>query len=161
MASRFKFTLGNSDKYGQTHGLVNVYSRETGEHLGMLNPEREGGYVLRDREGERLSVHYSGFDDIVYVSRETAASILGQRMRSVQEIKERRATSVTASCPNDWHNGSTYKQVRPCPECPSQIGLRLALATIESLINVRAVGGDDAGQLTDAREELRAMIYEG
>jgi hypothetical protein len=158
MASRFKFTPGNTDKHGHTHGLVNVYERETGKHLGMLNPERDGGYVLRDREGERLSVRYSGFDDVTYVSRETAAAILGQRMQKIQEITERRAASVTANCPNTWHNGSTYKQVRPCPDCPSQIGLKLALATIENLINVR---WGDEGSLVDAREELRAMIYEG
>lgn len=122
MASKFKFTayVPKTDER-RTYGLVNVYDRETGELIGMLNPIAETGYVLRNTDGERLSLHYSGFDDIVYgLSRETSAAILKQRMRRIEEIKAARADSLTADCPNNWHNGSPYKQTTPCPECPSQ-----------------------------------------
>lgn len=159
--SRFSF---KPHKYAaderRTYGLADVYDRETGEHLGMLNPTAEDGYILRDTTGERLSIHYSGrFDDNVYTSRDTAAGILVQRMAAIGRVKARRAVSVSAGCSNDWHNGTEYKETRPCPECPSRIGLQVALSRVQSLINVRQAGGDDAGPLADVVDELEALIY--
>lgn len=59
---------------GSFAGLVDVYYRETGEHVGMLNPVYRGGYAVRDTDGVRLG-------DIVYTSRETAAGVLRIRVR--------------------------------------------------------------------------------
>jgi hypothetical protein len=118
----------------RTVALVDVYDRETSAHLGMLNPTADGAYILRDRTGERLSVHYSGrFDDMVYLSRETSASILRQRMMTVDKIIERRATSVSAGCPNNWHNTSDHRADIACPDCPTQLGLKFAVHLLETL----------------------------
>lgn len=143
----------------KTHGLMDVYDRATGEHLGMLNPHSDGGYILRNTDGVRLSVEHPEFDDLTYVSRETSASILRQRVRQFAELAAKRVDSVSEGCPNTWHNTSGYRAVTACPECPSQPGLKLALARIESLIRVREDGGDDAGALEDARDELADLIY--
>lgn len=159
--SEFKFTPHKvaADERRQ-YGLVDVYDRATGAHLGMLNPIADGAYVLRDRTGERLSVRYSGrFDDIVYVSREVAAATLRQRIAQVEAIIEARAASVSAGCPNNWHNGSARYVSTACPECPTQPGLKLALTVVETLIAIRVSGGGDGGALDDAREEIEALVY--
>lgn len=145
----------------QTHGLVNVYYRETGEHLGMLNPTSGGAYILRNRQGERLSVQVSAIDDEVHLSRESAASILRQRIRQYDRALERRVGSVSEDCPNTWHNSSLSgrRAFTPCPECPSQPGLKIALQEVSSLIDVRRSGGDDAGPLADVLDTLNHLIY--
>jgi len=155
----FKAHKHSADEH-RTSGLVHVYDRETEEFIGMVNPTAEDGYILRDTTGERLSVHYSGrFDDNVYTSRDTAAAILVQRVAAIGRVKARRAVSVSAGCANDWHNGSEYKETHPCPECPSRIGLQLALSRVQSLISVREEGGDEAGPLTDIASEIEDLIY--
>lgn len=161
--SEFSFrphkTQADEDKM---HGLVDVHDRSTGEMIGMLNPLAGGGYVLRDRDGTRLSKSFGGsrFDDICYTSRETAAGVLRSRMKTIAEATARRDASVSAGCPNKWHNSGTYRETQPCPECPTRAGLKLALARIDSLIQAhRVIGGGEAGSLQEARDELAAMIY--
>lgn len=148
MTSSFSFRPHPIDqKEIRIHALVHVHDRETGEFIGMVNPIRDGGYVLRNREGVRLSAAgFNGFDDEVYTSRETAAAILRQRMRQVTETIENRAHSVTAGCPNTWHNSVKYRQVTPCPDCPSQPGLKMALAAVKC---------------DEARQQISALIHQG
>jgi hypothetical protein len=67
-----------------------------------------------------------------------------------------RAGTVSDNCLNDWHNSRPRQS---CPECPSQPGLKLALARVQSLVNVREFGGDDAGPLADALDEISSLIY--
>lgn len=71
----------------------------------------------------------------------------------------KRVDSVSEGCPNTWHDTSSYRAVSPCPECPSQPGLKVAVVHLESLIRVRENSGDDAGALKDARDELADLIY--
>lgn len=124
--SRFVF---KAHKYAadesRTYGLVDVFDRENGEHLGMLNPTADGCYILRDRTGERLSVRYGGrFDDMVWLSREASAAILKQRVAIIDQNARRRATSVSAGCANNWHNTADHRANVACPDCPSRIGRR-------------------------------------
>lgn len=134
------------------HGLVDVYDRETGEHLGMLNPIAGGGYVMRDRTGERLGASNHGYiEDVTYLSRDAAARILRQRIAQHDRMLARRVGTVSEGCPNKWHNsGSAYKATTACPECPTQAGLKYA---------VRLLDGLDYGDLTVVIDRLRSEIY--
>lgn len=72
--NRFSFRPHKfQDGERRTHGLVDVYLRESGEMIGMLNPTSDGGYALRDCEGVRIG-------DICYTSRDTAAANLKFRV---------------------------------------------------------------------------------
>jgi hypothetical protein len=118
------------------HGLVHVIDRSTGDMIGMLNPIADGGYIMRDRDGVRLSESFgSRFDDVCYTSRETAAANLRMRMTTIAQVTERRAASVSAGCPNKWHNTGTYRESEPCPECPTQPGLKFAVDAIQRLLD--------------------------
>lgn len=133
-ASEFVFKSHKpADGERRTHGLVDVYDRASGAHLGMLNPVYGGGYVLRDRNGVRLGASNMGrIEDMAYVSRPTAASLLRTRIRELDAIAERRAGSVSDGCPNNWHNSGSYRETHPCPECPSQPGLKFAVQLLEN-----------------------------
>jgi hypothetical protein len=142
----------NSDER-KMHGLVDVYDRETGEHLGMLNPIAGGGYVLRDRTGERLGANNHGaIEDVTYLSREPSARILRQRIAQHDRMLAHRVGSVSEGCPNKWHNSpvSTYKAATACPECPTQAGLKYAVQLLDSLNN---------GDLTLVIDRLHDEIY--
>lgn len=153
--SKFIFrTHKPAEDEDRQYGLVDVYVRETGEHIGMLNPTARDGYVLRNTEGVRLSVAHGddwSFNDVVPLSRETCASILQTRVKQFAELLARRAVSVTAGCPNKWHNGSSYRETYPCPECPSQPGLKLALAALHHMPAIQ-------DSRADAIETIHALI---
>ena len=148
--SEFKFSPHKpADGDRQPRGLVDVYDRETGAHLGMLNPLAGGGYVLRDRTGERLGANNCGYiEDVAYLSRETAARILRSRIKQHDQLAERRVGTVSEGCPNKWHNTGSYKATTACPECPTRAGLKYAVATLERL-----------GYGVTEIERLRADIY--
>lgn len=131
--SEFKFVPHKpADGESKVHGLVDVYDRETGEHWGMLNPIAGGGYALRNTGGVRLGEFDHGFtEDICYLSRPTAASILRSRVKAQREVTARRVGTVSEGCPNKWHNAGQYKETTPCPECPTQPGLKLALSVLD------------------------------
>ena len=144
----------------RTHGLVHVHDRSTGKMIGMLNPIADGGYIMRDRDGARLSESFgSRFDDICYTSRETAAANLRIRMQTIDEVAARRAASVSAGCPNKWHNTGTYRETTPCPDCPTQPGLKLAVKILRDAADVRELGGDDPDLLRSHADDLEALVY--
>ena len=133
----------------KTHGLVDVYDRETGGYLGMMNPHTDGGYTLRDRNGVRLGANNDGHvEDLTYVSRETSAGILRQRIAQHDRMLARRVGRVSEGCPNNWHNTSEDKATTPCPECPTQPGLQYAVQLLEHL-----------GYGVAEMERLKAEIY--
>lgn len=136
-----------ADGERKTHGLVDVYVRATGEHIGMMNPHTDGGYVLRDRNGDRLGADNCGYiEDLTYLSREPSARILKARIDQRDRMLSRREGSVSQGCPNDWHNTGEYKASTACPECPSQLGLKYAVQLLEA-------------NHPDAAHVLRGEIY--
>lgn len=162
MQSEFKFrkvvSFDKSDL--PPHGLVNVYDRESDQHIGQLHPAKGGGYMLRNREGVNLAEFDSSrTPGWVALSREPAARLLRLYVGKQDERLTARTGTVSESCPNTWHNTADYRGKTACPECPSAIGLRIALETVRHLARVRESGGDEAGPLLDAAESIEDLLY--
>jgi hypothetical protein len=142
------------------HGLVNVYDRETDQHIGQLHPAKGGGYLLRNRDGMNLAEFDSGrTPGFVGLSREPAARLLRVYVSKQDERLRARTGTVSEGCPNTWHNTADYRATTACPECPSAIGLRLAAQLLDHKAAVLENGGDDPEQARGYAEDIRDMIY--
>lgn len=142
------------------HGLVNVYDRESDRHIGQLHPAKGGGYMLRNREGVNLAEFDSGrTPGWVALSREPAARLLRLYVGKQEERLAARSGTVSEGCPNTWHNTADYRGKSACPECPSAIGLRIAIQQLRSAAVVRESGGDDPSELRSQADDLEDMLY--
>lgn len=142
------------------HGLVNVYERDGDRHVGQLHPAKGGGYLLRNRDGVNLAEFDSGrTPGFVALSREPAARLLRLYVSKQDERLAARNGTVSEGCPNTWHNTADYRAKTSCPECPSAIGLRIAIGTLRSAARVAESGGDDGSSYLSQADDLEDLLY--
>lgn len=116
--------------------------------------------MLRNRDGVNLAEFDSGrTPGFVALSREPAARLLRLYVGKQDERLAARTGTVSEACPNTWHNTADYRGKTACPECPSQIGIRLAVQQLRSAANVRENGGDDPELLREQADELEDLLY--
>jgi hypothetical protein len=150
----------DSDRF--PHGLVNVYERErpVDGFVGQLHPARGGGYLLRNRDGVNLAdIDCGRTPGFVALSREPAARLLRNYVQRQEQRMAARVGTVSEGCPNTWHNTADYRGKTACPECPSAIGLRIAVQQLRSAARVAESGGDDPGLATEYADDLEDLIY--
>ena len=142
-------------------GMRNVYDRETGAHIGAMRSERAGdGYLLYNTDGVSLAEFDCGrTPGWVPLSQQPAARLLRRYVQQQAEVLARRTGTVSEACPNTWHNTAKYRETTACPECPSQIGLKLAIKLLRSAADVREMGGDDPQEALGYAADLEDLLY--